>query len=162
MTALIKTDALKPILYVEDETDDVFYMQRAFKQAGIKHPLECAADVQEAWSFLADDETGRPRLAPALILLDLNLPASSGFELLKRLRSTPALLTVPVVVLTSSNHESDIKRAALLGANGYLVKPQSLDKLLQMVKTVRDYWLSNDVFVQQALGTGSETAMYNV
>jgi DNA-binding response OmpR family regulator len=78
---------------------------------------------------------------PILLLLDINMPLVSGLEVLEWVRSQKALRGVPALMLSSSSQASDIRRAYELGANGYLVKPSALAKLLSMVEAVRDYWL---------------------
>src|SRR3954468_16630522 len=126
---------MKPILYAEDEPDDVFFMQRAFRQAGIEHPLLAVRDGAEAIAYLSGKGKYSNRDAyplPRLVLLDLNMPESSGFDVLNWIRSTPAVSTLPVLVLTSSSHPSDIERASLLGANGYLVKPGKPERLVDV------------------------------
>ena len=81
---------------------------------------------------------------PCLVLLDLNMPGKSGLDVLKWIRTQPRISTLPIVVITSSNQDSDIHRAYLLGANGYLIKPGKPDELLVMVKGIRDYWLAQN------------------
>lgn len=142
----------KPILYVEDNTDDIFSMERAFARVGIRNPLHCTPDVNEAFAFVYNKGGRRDVIGAALVLLDLNLPQGSGFDLLKRIRTTPPISTVPVIVVTGSHEKSDIQRAGLLGANGYLVKPDDPEALLQIVKTISDYWLGNDQFIRYAAG----------
>lgn len=142
----------KPILYVEDDADDVFSMERAFARAGIKNSLHCTANANEAFDFVHTKSARKNGVGAALVLLDLNLPGGSGFDLLKRIRTAPRTSTVPVIVITGSREESDVRRAALLGANGYLVKPDDSEALLQIVKTIQDYWLGNDQFIRQAAG----------
>ena len=137
----------KLILYVEDDENDVFLMQRAFTQAGIEHRLQIATHGQEAIDYLSGEGTYQNREeypVPCLILLDLSMPGKSGHEVLKWVRAQPAICTVPVIVLTSSNQESDIHRAYILGANGYLIKPGKPAELLTMIKGVKDYWLAHN------------------
>ena len=76
----------------------------------------------------------------------MNIPGISGFEILKWIRSTPAVSRLPVLVLTSSNQEADVRRAHTLGANGYLVKPGKIEELVRMIKAMKDYWLACDKF----------------
>jgi CheY-like chemotaxis protein len=137
----------KPVLYAEDDEDDVFLMQRAFSKAGIPNPLRTVQDGNEAVDYLAGNGSFGDREQhpmPCLMLLDINLPGKSGLEVLKWLRAKPATGIIPVVVLSSSNQESDIHRAYILGANGYLVKPGQPDKLLAMVRGINDYWLAQN------------------
>jgi CheY-like chemotaxis protein len=133
-----------PVLYAEDEENDVFLMQRAFRKAGVSNPLQTASDGADAIHYLqgAGDYADRERFPlPCLVLLDLNLPRNSGLEVLKWIREQPELKHLPVVILTSSNQHRDITAAYQLGANGYLVKPPSSEKLIELVSTLRDTYL---------------------
>ncbi len=137
----------KLVLYAEDDENDVFFMERAFQQAGIEHRLQAVADGKSAIEYLSGTGAYQSREKhplPCLILLDLSMPGISGHEVLKWVRSQPATCTVPVIVLTSSNQESDIHRAYILGANGYLIKPGKPEELLTMVKGIKDYWLTQN------------------
>jgi CheY-like chemotaxis protein len=136
---------LAPILYAEDDDNDAFLMKRAFRLAGINNPLEIVIDGQMAVDYLtgANGFADRERYRfPRLLLLDLNLPRKSGLDVLKWVRSTPAICTLPVLMLTSSNQERDIHRAYILGVNSYLVKPGKPDELLTLVNTIKDFWLT--------------------
>src|SRR5687768_14138035 len=102
------------ILYVEDDDNDVFLMQRAFKQAGIGNPLQILSTGTAAMEYLsvADPFADRDQYPlPGLVLLDLKLPGASALEVLKWLRRQPATSTLPVIILTSSNQESDMQQA---------------------------------------------------
>jgi CheY-like chemotaxis protein len=137
----------RPILYAEDEEDDAIFMERAFKQAGISHRLIIVPDGQEAIDYCAGagsyfDREEHP--LPCIVLLDLNLPKKSGLEVLKFIRSTPPISTLPVIVITSSLQDADIHRAYLQGANAYLVKPSRPAELVTTVKTIKDFWLAQN------------------
>lgn len=137
----------KLILYAEDEEDDVFLMRRAFKEASITHRLEAVSDGNRVIEYLSgtgafSDRTKWP--LPILILLDLKMPGLSGHEVLKWIRTRPETCTIPVIVITSSHQESDIHRAYILGANGYLVKPGTPSELLTMVEGIKNYWLTQN------------------
>ena len=139
-----------PVLYAEDEENDVFLMQRAFKKAGVTNPLRTVSDGARAIRYLegADEFADRARFPlPCLLLLDLNLPRKSGLEVLKWARAQPAFRPLPIIILTSSNQDRDIGNAYTLGANGYLVKPASPDKLLELVASLRDSCLLADMKV---------------
>jgi CheY-like chemotaxis protein len=136
-----------PILLVEDDDNDIFLMQRMVNKAGIPNTLKVARDGREALDYVA----GRGQFAnraefplPRLVLLDLNLPGKSGLEILKWIREQPALETLLVIVLTSSNAERDIHDAYRLGANSYLVKPSNPDELLEMFNALKLYWLKHN------------------
>ncbi len=132
------------ILQVEDDRNDVFFLEHAFKTAGITHPLRVARDGQEAIDYLSgagefSDRVRNP--LPCLILLDLKLPRKDGFEVLEWVRQQPNLRQLPVIVLTSSGRASDVDRACHLGANSFLVKPSQLKERVELAKLLKDYWL---------------------
>jgi CheY-like chemotaxis protein len=134
--------SLKPILYIEDDDNDVFLMERALKKVSIANPLRVLGDGKQAIEYLSSHRGEEP---PAIVMLDLSMPGKHGLEVLQWIRSQPGLSTVPVVVLTSSNQEKDIHRAYLLGANGYLIKPGDPNDLIRLLGNVRSYWLSDNV-----------------
>jgi CheY-like chemotaxis protein len=143
---------IKPILYVEDEEDDAFFVKRAFDQAGIVNPLIVVSDGQEAIDYCAGSGRYKNRdeyPLPCLVLLDLNIPKKSGLEVLKWIRTQPSVSTLPVLVITSSSQHSDIHRAYLQGANAYLVKPSKSNELVEMVKAIKDFWLIQNRAVQE-------------
>jgi CheY-like chemotaxis protein len=143
------TTSFPPILLVEDSEDDVFFMQRAVKAAGIPNPLHVVIDGSEALDYLqrrnAYAEAGKaPR--PGLILLDLKLPRLRGMDVLKWIREQKDLATIPIIVLTSSNQGHDLEAAYALGANSFLMKPSDVGKLTKMMMSLKSYWLEHDQF----------------
>lgn len=146
----------KPILYAEDNPDDVFFMIRACKHAGIEPLIHTVPSGEEAIRYLAGDGKYGDRQRypqPQLVLLDLHMPGQSGFEVLQWIRRQPALASTPVLALTASSDSGDIERASELGANGYLVKPGNLEELVKMTKALRDYWLSQDQLARKREAT---------
>jgi CheY-like chemotaxis protein len=138
---------LKPILYVEDREDDAFFMFRACAMAGIRQPLQAVPNGAQAIAYLAGtglfaDRDRYPM--PCLVLLDLHMPGTSGFEVLSWIRSRAELASLPVLVFTSSSLPHDIEQSTALGANGYLIKPLNLKQLVEMVNGLKDYWLEFD------------------
>jgi CheY-like chemotaxis protein len=136
--------SLKTVLYAEDDENDMFFMERAFEKLKLQHPLRLVTDGKQAIAYLSgsapfSDRSANP--APALVLLDLNMPLKGGLDVLQWVRSQPSLSEIPIIVLTSSNQESDVHRARLLGANGYIIKPGEPDELLQVVQELHKYWL---------------------
>lgn len=130
-----------PVLYAEDDDNDVFLMERAFEKASVQNPLKTVRDGAAAIRYLSatGEFTDRQQFPlPCLLLLDLNLPRRSGLEVLKWTREQPALRTLPAIMLTSSSQDRDIGSAYSLGANGYLVKPPSPERLLELVTSLRD------------------------
>src|SRR5438094_4878289 len=126
----------RTVLLVEDEPNDVFFMQQAMKKAGVVNPIRVASDGQQAIDYFEGTGKFANRVEfplPCLVLLDLKLPYVMGLDVLKWLREQPGLPIV-VVVLTSSRNDADIKTAYHLRANAYLVKPPELGKLLDLAK----------------------------
>ena len=132
------------ILLVEDDVNDVLLIQRAFRKTNLMNPIHVVEDGEQATAYLMGEGEYSNRdeyPIPSLILLDLKLPRMAGLEVLGWLRDqSNCLKRLPVVVLTSSRQSTDINRAYDLGANSYLVKPGEFDGLLQMVKTLDEYW----------------------
>lgn len=132
---------LRPILLVEDNTDDAFFMQRAFEAAGVTNQVVHLSDGEMTIDYLTGAEMQDEMKRPCLILLDLKLPYKTGLEVLKVVRQEEQLRTTVVVMLTSSNEASDIKRALDLGANAYVVKPSAFGELSKLVVAIRDFWI---------------------
>jgi CheY-like chemotaxis protein len=144
------------ILYVEDEETDVMLLQHALAKAGIRNPLQTVKDGKVAKDYLAGDGPFADRKLhplPGLVLLDLNLPYWSGFEVLAWIRQQPHLRRVPVIIFTSSSRPDDIARAYDAGANAYLVKPNALSDLTTLTLALRDFWLLHNR-LPFALGIG--------
>lgn len=132
------------VLLVEDNPNDVFLVQRAFRKANIAAPLHVVTDGDAAVQYLAGEEEYHDRTQhplPILILLDLKLPRRSGSEVLDWLKQQPVLKRIPVVVLTASNESIDVNQIYDLGVNAYMVKPVMFDELVQIVSTLNLHWL---------------------
>ena len=129
-----------PILHVEDDPVDVGNLRRAFSRCAIPNPLHCATTAGEALSLLRGAAGAASPLRPAIILLDLGLPGVGGLDLLRELKSDPALREIPVVVLSTSRHDRDLEAAYRLGAAGYVVKPMDFEGFVRAVGTVGRYW----------------------
>jgi CheY-like chemotaxis protein len=133
----------RTILLTEDNEDDAFIFERAFKQAGGKNPLQVAADGQEVHDYLsgAGKFADRKRFPmPVLLLLDLKLPLRSGLEVLEWIRGEPGLMSLPVVVLTSSAEHRDLAASRDLGARFYLLKPPTPRTLSELISLYRAEW----------------------
>jgi two-component system response regulator len=132
------------ILLVEDNPADVKITQRALRESGLPVELIVVRDGQEAVDYLLRQGTHATTpnwRSPDLILLDLNLPGMSGRQVLERVRSTPALRAVPVVVLTTSRRQEDIQQMYASGANTYIEKPQNFSRFVEVLQTIHRYWL---------------------
>lgn len=135
----------KSLLLVEDNEDDVFFFQVAMKKAGMTQPLHVARNGQEALSFfqhMIDSPQEASRVG--VVLLDLKMPYMSGLEVLAWISRHPLLGFVPVVVLTSSEQESDIETAYRLGASAFLVKPSQPEALAAALRGIDAFWFKHN------------------
>jgi len=131
------------ILIVDDNPRDVTLFQAALENCGIKSRVQVAPHSQQAIAYLRGDGAFGDRGAhplPSIVFTDLNMPVSDGFELLAWLRDHPEQRQMPVVVLTTSRMENDIRRAYTLGAHSYMVKPVNFDELERMMRLAFEYW----------------------
>ncbi len=130
------------ILLVEDSPSDAALAIEAFENAKVANRIVLVEDGIEALVYLRGQGkyAGEPR--PDIILLDLNLPRKNGREVLKDLKADPALQTIPVIVLTTSNRDKDIQEAYELHANCFIVKPVDFTKFIDVVKSLEDFWLT--------------------
>ena len=143
---------MKTILQVEDDVNDVFFMQRAMKKSGAANPIQVVRDGQEAIDYLqgAGKFADRGKFPlPDLVLLDLKLPYVMGLDVLKWIRQQPPRPMV-IIVLTASAEETDIAMAYRLGANGFLTKPCEADKFEDMVKAIKEFWLTHNMLPREA------------
>jgi two-component system response regulator len=132
----------KTVLLVEDNPDDAALTLRAFRKNNIQNPVYHAADGAAALGWLhGPDESGRPRELPAVVLLDLKLPKIDGLEVLRRIRSHERTRLLPVVILTSSMEDRDVRGAYTLGANSYVRKPVDFEAFLDSTRQLAEYWL---------------------
>ena len=132
-----------PILLVEDNPDDAFFIQRAFHTAHIKHPLFTVGNGREAIDYLSGKEQFGDRAVyplPQLVLADLKMPQASGFDLVEWMRTMPHCKLIPIIILSSSALPSDVNRAYALGANAYMVKPADAESLRRLFQTIADFW----------------------
>jgi CheY-like chemotaxis protein len=135
MTTSVSTP---PILLVEDNPMDLDLTLRAFNKKRFSNKIEIARDGEEALAFFPRWEAGEP--LPAVILLDINMPKVNGLEVLKQLKEHPIFRRIPVVVLTSSREDRDLKTAYDLGVNSYIEKPVSFSKFIEVAEHIELYW----------------------
>jgi len=132
------------ILLAEDEEDYVLLIKHAFAKANIPNPLHVVWNGQEVISYLKGDGKYSNRdeyPLPDLLLLDLKMPRTNGFEVLKWLRAQPSLSALRVLVLTSSDQIRDVNEAYHLGANSFMVKPNDFEDITQLSRLIQDFWL---------------------
>jgi CheY-like chemotaxis protein len=126
------SDSIKTVLIIEDDENDVFFLERALELTGLQLSVHIVTDGEQALQYLDGKAGFSDRAAhplPSVIFLDLKLPYITGFEVLKFIRSKPTLAKMPVIILTSSSEDRDRLRASELGATAYLVKPAKPETL---------------------------------
>ena len=127
-----------PILIVEDRLIDLDLTKRALAKRRLLNPIQEARDGEQALDYIQRWEAGEEQ--PVFILLDLGLPKVSGLEVLRQLKTNPSSSSIPVIVLTTSGEDSDIKEAYKLGCNSYIVKPVEFDKFMEVATQIEVYW----------------------
>lgn len=130
------------ILLVEDNEGDVFLVKKAFEKAKIMNVIYAASDGEMAMQMLKGQSGHSDFPKPDIILLDINMPKKDGRQVLADLKADPDLCRIPVIVLTSSEAEEDIKQSYDLQASGYIVKPINLLKFQEVVTAIEDFWFS--------------------
>src|SRR5438093_12475944 len=131
------------ILLVEDNPDDVLLLEHAFKKVGWSSALKIVRNGEQAIAYLGGTGVYTDRQEypfPFLVLLDLRMPGTDGFDVLQWARAQPSLKRLLIVVLTSSNVQADVDRPYELGANSYLVKPVDFEEMVNMLKRFEVYW----------------------
>jgi two-component system, chemotaxis family, response regulator Rcp1 len=137
------------VLLVEDSPGDVRLTQEAFRDANPCVQLHVVTDGVEAMYFLKHEGVRANAPRPDLILLDLNLPKMDGREVLAQIKKDSSLKTIPTVILTTSDAETDIARSYLLQANCYLTKPVQFDAFENLVRSINEFWLTTAKLPQQ-------------
>ncbi|MES1199907.1 MAG: response regulator [Pseudomonadota bacterium] len=136
MSEPLKPLSARPILIVEDSEDDFEATKRAFARTNLINPIERATCGEEALDYLRSKQSERP----GLILLDLNMPGLDGRRTLQQIKATEDLRDIPVVILTTSDDERDIRDCYAFGANTYIQKPVDLDSLFAAIRRLKEYW----------------------
>ncbi len=135
------------ILVVEDDPNDQFLIEKAFRKIGVTSPIHVVGDGAEAIAYMCGEGkyADREKYAyPTFIVTDLKMP-TDGFAVLEFLKKNPEWKVIPAVVLSASCDLDDVKTAYRLGASSYHVKPPSMDQLSQQLKILHDYWLTCEV-----------------
>lgn len=135
------SDKALKILLIEDNPGDVRLLEEAFKELDANILIQVARDGAEGLDMVFQPTVPQRPGSPDLILLDLNLPKVNGHDVLARIKGDPATSQIPVIVLTSSRAESDIRRAYQAHANAYLKKPSTLDGLIAAAKHIKNFWM---------------------
>lgn len=128
------------ILLVEDDVADAHLTRMAFEEGHVLVNIEHVENGEEALAYLKSEGAYKGKATPDLILLDLNMPRMDGRQFLREVKQQAAFKAIPVVVLTTSDAESDIYASYAQGAAGFIVKPVSIDDFVQQIKKLEDYW----------------------
>lgn len=133
---------LRPILLAEDNSQDIELTLEALTEYSLANRVVVVRDGVEAMQYLRREgkHAQRKQVNPAVIILDIKMPRMDGIEVLKAIRSDPALKTIPVVMLTSSREEQDLLRSYESGINAYVVKPVKFKEFIEAVKQVGIFW----------------------
>ena len=139
----------RTILLVEDNPEDYEATKRALRKAGLANPLVRCEDGDQALDYLFrrgrySDPATSPR--PAIMLLDLNMPGTDGYEVLRQIKLDADLKSIPVIVLTTSSDERDIEVCYRSGANSFVTKPVEVDGLFKAVQRLKDFWFELAVY----------------
>jgi two-component system response regulator len=132
------------VLMVEDDSNDVTVALRAFRRHGMEDGVKVMRDGAEAYEFLLGEDTavnGERRLVPKVIFLDLKMPKLNGLKLLQELRAHDRTRDVPIVIVTSSDRESDVKDSYRNGANSFVVKQFDPTNPGEYLVAIARYWL---------------------
>jgi CheY-like chemotaxis protein len=130
------------VLLVEDDPGDVLMTREAFSDYKIHNRLHVVNNGVDAMSFLRGEGEYAGSPTPDLMLLDLNLPRMSGREVLAEVKNDPALRSIPIVVLTTSDSEDDVRSSYSLYANAYVTKPVDFDSFIKVVRQIDDFFVS--------------------
>ena len=130
------------ILLVDDNIGDVVLTKEALKGAEFSNRVSVVRDGFEALEFLRRTGKFANASRPDLILLDINMPRKNGCEVLEEVRCDEDLRLIPIVILTSSEAEDDIRRAYELGANCFVTKPADLDEMVRVVQAINHFWIT--------------------
>jgi len=128
------------ILLVEDNEDDIVLEQEALADANLVNLMCVVPDGEEAMAYLRRQGKYQKAQVPGLILLDINMPKKNGFEVLNEIKADPALMHIPVVMLTTSDSEADVVKSYAKGACSFITKPMDFDKLREVIRQFALYW----------------------
>lgn len=134
---------VKTILIADDDADDRLFMIEALRQNGVCHDVKFVEDGEDLMNYLTRQNgfTAENAPLPSLILLDLNMPRKNGFQALAEIRSHTGLRRLPVVVMSTSASNGDVFKTYDIGVNSYIVKPNNFNRLIEVVKSLKHYWL---------------------
>src|SRR5437868_11249731 len=136
------------ILVVEDDPNDQFLIERAFRDIGVTDPIQVVGDGEEAIAYMMGEGkySDREKYAyPTFIITDLKMPRADGFAVLEFLKGNPEWKVIPTIVLSASADLDDIKKCYMLGASSFHVKPHSPEDLRNQLRVINAYWMTCQV-----------------
>lgn len=136
------------VLIVDDDANDLLLIEKAFRSIGVTDPIHLINGGREAIAYMLGDGKYADRSVyayPTFITIDLKMPGADGFAVLQHLKKNPAWAIIPTVILSSSRDLDDIKKAYMLGASSYHLKPHAFDDLRRQLKVLHDYWMTCEV-----------------
>jgi len=139
MSGLFVRDRVE-VLLVEDNPADACLMRDALSNGQFPCNIHVAEDGVEALAFLTQHGKYREALRPDLVLLDLNLPKLNGHEVLSQIKSDVTLRGIPVVILTTSSRDEDLRQSYDLHANCFITKPRELEEFTELVRSLEEFW----------------------
>lgn len=132
---------MRPILLVEDDEVDTMTVKRSLKDLQVRNSLVTVSNGEEALDYLRDEQQQKP----SIILLDINMPKMNGIEFLTVAKNDDKLKKIPVIVLTTSQEEQDKLDSFELGVAGYMIKPCTYEKFLELLRTINGYWTVSEL-----------------
>lgn len=142
MTQPLEAESRIEVLLVEDDPGDVLMTREAFQDYKVRNQLHVVNDGVEAMAFLRREGRYADRPRPDLVLLDLNLPRMDGRQVLEAIKTDPALASIPVVVLTTSENDDDVTQSYSLHANAYVTKPVDFTRFIEVVRHIDNFFVS--------------------
>lgn len=130
------------ILLVEDNEGDIVLTTEALQDGKIKNSISVVRDGKQAIDYLRKENGYEDSKDPDLILLDINLPKINGHEVLKRIKNNPDLVHIPVIMLTTSSDEMDVKKSYENHSNCYITKPVDINNFLEVIASIENFWIS--------------------
>jgi len=131
------------VLIAEDNEDDAFLLEHAFRNIGLQNPIQIVSDGEQVIRYLRGDGKFSDRQQfpfPSILFLDIKMPKMTGFDVLEWIRDHPDCHLMPTMIFSTSSHESDVTRAYQCGANAYLVKPPTIGELETFLRRAFDFW----------------------
>lgn len=128
------------ILLVDDNDDDIFMIEEAFRDEDLVHISKAVQDGRAALAYLRNEGEYRDASRPSLVLLDINMPRTNGLEVLMMIKEDERLKTLPVVMLTTSDRTEDVETAYRYGASSFITKPLDFTSFQQAAREFSSYW----------------------